>query len=92
MVVCRIGHSAFSDECIFHVVLADGTDHIGAAPREYCYMPTGEPLDADQPVSGKVLAGLVAAVLVRREGRTDLRLSLPDGAVAVVNTDQVKPA
>jgi len=70
--------------------LPNGDDYIGVAPREYCFTRAGRRLHADQPFSGKVLAGLVAAILIRLEEGRGVRVSLPDGAVEVVPKNQVR--
>jgi len=91
LLTCQLGRSPLADECVCHLSLPGG-DYIGAVPREYCFTRAGRRLHADQPFSGKVLAGLVSAILVRMEEGRGVRVSLPDGAVEVVPTNQVRLA
>jgi hypothetical protein len=87
---CRISRSGFPDERVFRATLADGAEHIGAAPSDYFFAEDQRPLPADQPAERLVrIPGFVAARVLRRNADGALLLSVPLGDVLLVRPSEV---
>jgi hypothetical protein len=87
-VACQISRSAFSDERVFRLPLADGSEHVGAASLIYCYKSDGTPLGAAEPGPDRTIEGTVAArTISETPGR--VVVSFPDGEVVEVRSKQV---
>jgi hypothetical protein len=91
-VACEIARSAFSDERIFTIALEEGSEHVGAASRRYCYGPQHLPIGPDEPGPGQSMKGRVAARVLGERGDGKVLLSLPDGSVLHLHSRQVRPA
>jgi hypothetical protein len=88
--LCRIFPGGFSGERVVRVTRKDGSEHVSMAPRHYCWKLDKQPLGPDEPAPGESIEGLVAARLMVVQGGA-ATVSLPDGALIVVNADLVKP-
>ena len=85
---CKISRSAFSDERVFRLTLANGSEHVGAASRIYFYKSDGTPLSAAEPAPDRSIDGTVAGQRIR-EAAGRVMVSLPDGDVVEVKRSQV---
>ena len=87
---CRISRSGFPSERVFRVTLANGAEHIGAAPVEYCFSEDEHPLSAGQPAERLVrMPGFVAARIIERKADGALLVSVPSGEVLLVRPAEV---
>ena len=84
----KISRSAFSDERVFRLTLADGKEHIGAASLIYLYKSDGRPLSAAEPSPDRSNNGRVAGRGIK-ETAGGVVVSLPDGEVVEVKRSQV---
>jgi hypothetical protein len=87
MVTCRIGRSAFSGERIFVITQADGTEYVGAAPREVCFTTDYQPI-GDAPKQGEQMNGYIQGALIGNGG-DEARVALPDGEAIRVKAGNV---
>jgi hypothetical protein len=85
---CQISRSAFSDERVFRITLADGSEHAGAASRIYFYNSDGTPLSTLEPARARPIDGAVSARCIK-ETQGKVLVSLPDGEVVEVKSKQV---
>jgi hypothetical protein len=89
---CRISRSGFPDERVFRVTLANGSEHVGAAPANYFFTEDQHPLPAEQPVQRLVrILGYVAARVIQRKADGSLLLSVPLDDVLLVSPSEVIP-
>jgi hypothetical protein len=89
---CRISRSGFDYERVFRATLANGTEHIGAAPADYFFSEDQRPLPADQPAERLVrVPGFVAARVIERKPDGSLLLSVPLADVLLVRPSEVIP-
>src|SRR5262245_4868394 len=87
---CRISRSGFSDERVFRATLANGTEHVGAAPADYFFTEDQRPLPADQPTERLVrVPGFVAARIIERKADGSFLLSVPLADVLHVRPSEV---
>jgi hypothetical protein len=87
---CRISRSGFDYERVFRVTLANGAEHIGAAPAIYFFTEDQRPLPADQPAERLVrIPGFVAARIIERKADGALLLSVPLDDVLLVRPSEV---
>ena len=87
---CRISRSGFSDERVYRATLANGTEHIGAAPADYFFTEDQRPLPADVPAERLVrVPGFVAARIIERDPDGALLLSVPLADVLLVRPAEV---
>src|SRR5271169_4583392 len=87
---CRISRSGFSSERVFRVTLANGAEHIGAAPADYFFGEDERPLPANQPAERMVrVPGLIAARGIERKPDGALLMSVPSGEVLLVRPGEV---
>jgi hypothetical protein len=88
--LCKISRGGFTDERVFRVSLTDGDTYVGACPRQYCFTRKGAPLKRDEPERGKQVDGLVLARHVREDDEKSALVSVPDGEVLLVGTEQIQ--
>jgi hypothetical protein len=87
---CRISRSGFDYERVFRTTLANGTEHIGAAPADYFFTEDQRPLPPDQPAERLVrIPGFVAARIIQRKPDGALLLSAPLADVLLVRPSEV---
>ena len=71
---------------MFKVQLADGGEHVGTAPKQYCWKKDGKhPTEADLSTG---IEGLVAARVLDEPNGVVL-VSVPDGEVVKVDRNQI---
>ena len=87
---CKISRGGFSGEKVFRMQLADGTEHVGAAPTAYCYDAQGRPLGAGGPPAP--VAGLLTARIIERYEDGTCLVSVPSGEVLRVRALEFRPA
>lgn len=89
VVNCTLSRGGFSDERVFELTLADGSQHIGAAPRHYCYTQSLQQLGDKDPISEHTITGkLIAKFIEQNNGATVV--AVPDGSVVAVPTNAVQ--
>jgi hypothetical protein len=88
-VACKISRSAFSDDRVFRVALADGSEYIGAASAMYFSKPGGTPLEAGEPPADRPITGQVVGRTISVLPDTVV-VSLPDGEMAKIKSSQVR--
>jgi hypothetical protein len=86
---CAISRGGFSSERVFRITLADGEEHVGAAPVQYFFDETATRLSPDKPLRGETLLGLVTGRVVDTEGQDVYLVSVPSGEVLRVNSNIV---
>jgi len=88
LVRCLISRGGFSSEKVFRVKLADGTEHIGAAPARYYFTVAGQPMAPDQPPQRlDQVEGFLTGRIIAEEG-DDILVSVPLGEVLRVKKTQ----
>jgi hypothetical protein len=87
---CRITRGGFSSERVFRLTLADGAEHVGAAPVDYFFTEAKAPLPKDQPAERATsIPGYLAARVLSNGPQEAFLVSLPSGDVLRVNASEV---
>jgi hypothetical protein len=90
-VKCRVSRGGFSSERVFRVRLANGAEHVGAAPVDYFLTEQGERLSPDEPGQrGTQVAGWLVGRLVREEPGGNALVSVPSGEVLLLPGEAIR--
>ncbi len=93
LIPCEISRGAFSAERIIQISRGSEEEpHMGACSFRYCFTAKGERLKGDQPPHGEKIKGMVAARRIRDLEDGTVLVSIPDGAVLIVDAEQIKEA
>jgi hypothetical protein len=84
---CKLRKSAFADERVFRVTLANGEEYRGVAPRYFCWNAQGQLIGDDEPAQES--DGLLAARIAYTLGGDQVAVEVPDGEILAVRRASV---
>jgi hypothetical protein len=92
LLACRLSRpvSCGDAERVFHVALSGSGEHTGVAWVIHCRRPNLEWFEADEPLRGESLDGLVEGRVVAIGGNGVIQVNLPDGQTVCVRRSLVR--